>query len=414
MVNEIKKIATFNTKIEPYLKPTTDIGVGFYNLDVNTAELTFQITKDDYQLLLSKENANVFVYLRSEKGYHRLIEEEDINFKDPLNGLISFIVPKSFLAESTESTVYGQLYITVKKENEVPNDKSDTVALSKFKFDVGDALINKISGVEKIESLRLFTKLRDKIEEEVEEIKNSLKEGTDHVTKINEATEDGKKEIEILLKSSETQLSDASQKAITEVTSIKNATLNTIKNEKNKTLESFEERSESYLKDIRIEKELISTLLSKEGFVTKETYIEDNDSLKDYINEKFNEVKVEDSGWIKFNLEGEAVKDRHYKLSNQNGYNCSYKTIKHKNYVETLVRLNADNFESGDVIAKLPEGLCKSTQTEIIRTVPTNCGGAQIVLQPNGELAVWIVDTTKWTKERNSYIYGTLSFIEDN
>lgn len=414
MANEIKKNAIFNTKIEPYLKPTTDIGVGFYNLDVNTAELTFQITKDNYQSLVSKENTNVFVYLRSEKGYHRLIEEEDINFKDPLNGLISFIVPESFLAESTESTVYGQLYITVKKENEVPSDKSDTVALAKFKFDVDDALINRISGVEKIESLRLFTKLRDKIEEEVEEIKNSLKEGTDHVTKINEATEDGKKEIEILLKSSEAQLSDTSQNAITEVTSIKNATLNTIKNEKNKTLESFEEQSESQLKDIRIEKELISTLLNKEGFVTKETYIEDNDSLKDYINEKNSEFKVEDSGWVEFDLEGDAIKDRHYKLTGQNGFNCSYRIIKHKNYNETIVRLNGDNFESGDVIAKLPEGLCKSTQTEIIRAVPTNCGGGQVVLQPNGELTVWIIDTSKWTKERNSYIYGTLSFVEDN
>ena len=43
MNNGIEKIGIFKIKSEPYLKPISDIGIGFYNLDENTATLRFQL-----------------------------------------------------------------------------------------------------------------------------------------------------------------------------------------------------------------------------------------------------------------------------------------------------------------------------------------------------------------------------------
>ena len=37
------KEARITTVDEPYLKPISDEGIGFYNMDINTAVLTFQV-----------------------------------------------------------------------------------------------------------------------------------------------------------------------------------------------------------------------------------------------------------------------------------------------------------------------------------------------------------------------------------
>ena len=42
MDNGIDKKALFNLKSEPYLIPISDLGVGFYNLDENTAILKIE------------------------------------------------------------------------------------------------------------------------------------------------------------------------------------------------------------------------------------------------------------------------------------------------------------------------------------------------------------------------------------
>lgn len=43
---ELKKIGKIEVKNEPYLKPISDEGIGFYNLDDKTAVLRFYVTKN--------------------------------------------------------------------------------------------------------------------------------------------------------------------------------------------------------------------------------------------------------------------------------------------------------------------------------------------------------------------------------
>ena len=40
------KEARITTVDEPYLKPISDEGIGFYNMDINTAVLTFQVRRN--------------------------------------------------------------------------------------------------------------------------------------------------------------------------------------------------------------------------------------------------------------------------------------------------------------------------------------------------------------------------------
>lgn len=408
MSEEIKKIANIKVKNEPYLKPISNTGIGFYNLDENTGVLRFNITKDNKPLLVSDKNAKTYVYLESKNGSNQIVE--DIRYIDPLNGIVEIIVPIEFLQASTNSEVIGQIYITINKMNETYSEKSKTAVLSEFKFEVGDALINNVSGITKIKYIRMFDELKKIIDEKADEIIRQLENMEDYIVKVENATERGITQISDVITNGKKEITDLNKSTLNDIDEARLGSLNTLKLITDELNKNIRDNGNQYITDLRKEVTNIENIISDDGFVHSEDYEE----FKVFITDLCNSLKPVDSGWIPLELINGAVQDRHYKLTGQNGFNCSYKIIKHKNYNEIIVRLNADNFESGNVIAKLPEGLCKSTQTEIIRAVPTNCGGAQIVLQPNGELTVWIVDTTKWAKERNSYIYGTLSFVEDN
>ena len=50
----LKKEAKITVVDEPRLKPITDENIAFYNMDINTAVLTFQVRKQDYPLEKSK------------------------------------------------------------------------------------------------------------------------------------------------------------------------------------------------------------------------------------------------------------------------------------------------------------------------------------------------------------------------
>ena len=53
---ELEKVAKIDLEEEAYLKPISDRGIGFYNLDKNTAQFQFRVTKDNLPLLISTNN----------------------------------------------------------------------------------------------------------------------------------------------------------------------------------------------------------------------------------------------------------------------------------------------------------------------------------------------------------------------
>lgn len=399
---ELKKIGKIEVKNEPYLKPISDEGIGFYNLDDKTAVLRFYVTKNNEPLLISEENTETYIYLESSNGSNQVVE--NVRFIDPLNGVIEVTIPIEFLQASTNTTVIGQIYISINHRNQVDSDKSSTAVLTEFEFEVGNAIINKINGATKIKYIRMFDELKRQINARATEIQEQLDNLEDYVVKVKNASDEGITKIQIETKKGLDKLNQQHSKSVKDVEESLNAAKNTIQNLYEEYDNEIDTKGSQYLKDLRIEVRNIENILSQEGYVT----IDENRKIITEIQEKL----PESSDWIEYDLINGAIKNRHYKAEGQNGFNCAYKTIQHQDYKEVILRINADNFKSGTAIAKLPSELITSTQTALLRTVPVKACGAQLTIEPNGDVKVYISQSDQWSVSREAYIYGEIRMID--
>lgn len=399
---ELKKIGKIEVKNEPYLKPISDEGIGFYNLDDKTAVLRFYVTKNKKPLLISEENTETYIYLESSNGSNQVVE--NVRFIDPLNGVIEVTIPIEFLQASTNTTVIGQIYISINHRNQVDSDKSSTAVLTEFEFEVGDAIINKINGATKIKYIRMFDELKRQINARATEIQEQLDNLEDYVVKVKNASDEGITKIQIETKKGLDILNQQHSKSLKDVEESLSAAKNTIQNLYEEYDNDIETKGGQYLKDLRIEVMNIENILSQEGYVT----IYEHRKIFTEIQEKL----PESSDWIEYDLINGAIKNRHYKAEGQNGFNCAYKTIQHQDYKEVILRINADNFKSGTAIAKLPSELITSTQTAFLRTVPVKACGAQLTIEPNGDVKVYISQSDQWSVSREAYIYGEIRMID--
>ena len=142
----------------PYLKPLSDEQIVFYNLDVNTAMLTFQLKKVEYPLQISSLNSDIDLYVESENGSRITLGVTE--YVDSTNGIIRFVIDKDFLKASTDTWVKGQVRVKAV-------GRPDTVILNEFTFYVKDALINKIGADIKVRYIR-------QIDDLVEEAKKRM------------------------------------------------------------------------------------------------------------------------------------------------------------------------------------------------------------------------------------------------
>ena len=399
---ELQKIGKIEVKNEPYLKPISDEGIGFYNLDDKTAVLRFYVTKNNEPLLISEENTETYIYLESSNGSNQVVE--NVRFIDPLNGVIEVTIPIEFLQASTNTTVIGQIYISINHQNQVDSDKSSTAVLTEFEFEVGDAIINKINGATKIKYIRMFDELKRQINARATEIQEQLDNLEDYVVKVKDASDEGIIKIQIETKKGLDKLNQQHSKSVKDVEEFLNAAKNTIQNLYEEYDNEIDTKGSQYLKDLRIEVRNIENILSQEGYVT----IDEHRKIITEIQEKL----PESSDWIEYDLINGAIKNRHYKAEGQNGFNCAYKTIQHQDYKEVILRINADNFKSGTAIAKLPSELITSTQTAFLRTVPVKACGAQLTIEPNGDVKVYISQSDQWSVSREAYIYGEIRMID--
>lgn len=399
---ELQKIGKIEVKNEPYLKPISDEGIGFYNLDDKTAVLRFYVTKNNEPLLISEENTETYIYLESSNGSNQVVE--NVRFIDPLNGVIEVTIPIEFLQASTNTTVIGQIYISINHLNQVDSDKSSTAVLNEFEFKVGNAIINKINGATKIKYIRMFDELKRQINARATEIQEQLDNLEDYVVKVKDASDEGITKIQIETKKGLDKLNQQHSKSVKDVEEFLNAAKNTIQNLYEEYDNEIDTKGSQYLKDLRIEVRNIENILSQEGYVT----IDEHRKSITEIQEKL----PESSDWIEYDLINGAIKNRHYKAEGQNGFNCAYKTIQHQDYKEVILRINADNFKSGTAIAKLPSELITSTQTAFLRTVPVKACGAQLTIEPNGDVKVYISQSDQWSVSREAYIYGEIRMID--
>ena len=258
MENGINKNGFFDLKVEPHLKPISDLGIGFYNLDENTATLRFQLSNSTGLLLISENNLSVYGYFESSNG--SVSDVIELEIVDELNGVAEITLDQDFLQASTSTKVKGQLYIGVRNVDGRP-DYNEVAVLGEFTFEVADALINKISSFTKIEYIRMFSQLKAQIQKEVTDIQEAIKNGADYVaemqtvkeqgiTQINKTVTEGKTYIDNVIAQAQTNINDAATSAIGDVKTAKDNALSTMTNTMSEKVSEVENVSNNAVKHV--------------------------------------------------------------------------------------------------------------------------------------------------------------------
>lgn len=279
---ELNKIAQYKAKNEPYLKPISDLGIGFYNLDEQTATLQFQIYNEHGPLLISNENVDVHGYFESSNGSVSSVLE--IEVVDGLNGIAQITLEKEFLQASTSTKVIGQIYISVNNIENKP-EYNQTAVFGEFTFRVADSLINKVSSFTKVEYIRMFDRLREEIISRAKEMEQNVGKIETLVQEVNDAVADGKKDI----------------------IKVKNDSISKLEDIANTTNASVRQQASQAILDIQLIVDEYTTKL--------------NDETKDKIN-KVNEASDKVLKSIRQNnlVTSEQVNDwQKYKLTNDDG-----------------------------------------------------------------------------------------------
>lgn len=163
-----------------HIQNRLDTNIQFYNTDIGTADLVFNVTRNGSPLLVSSENADVFLILKNGKNYI----VDNVEPIDPMNGRLKYTIPNEFLGLTGK--VNGQLYIAV-------HGKEDIVTEVEFSFKIADSLINTIPAVDKINEIRTFQEFRENIMTTINEINEALANGEDYVSQMEGTKASGMK-----------------------------------------------------------------------------------------------------------------------------------------------------------------------------------------------------------------------------
>ena len=278
MENGINKNGFFDLKVEPHLKPISDLGIGFYNLDENTATLRFQLSNSTGLLLISENNLSVYGYFESSNG--SVSDVIELEIVDELNGIAEITLDQDFLQASTSTKVKGQLYIGVRNVDGRP-DYNEVAVLGEFTFEVADALINKISSFTKIEYIRMFSQLKAQIQKEVTDIQEAIKNGADYVaemqtvkeqgiTQINKTVTEGKTYIDSVITQAKTDLNNTKDDAIGEITTTSNNAKTSVNETADGVIKNINNVSDDVTKHVDDKLIEFNGLLETGGFLTPE------------------------------------------------------------------------------------------------------------------------------------------------
>ena len=278
MDNGIDKKALFKMKTEPYLKPISDLGVGFYNLDENTAIIQFQLTNDSGPLMLHENNIKSYAYFKSQNGSSS--DVIDLEIVDNYNGIVQITLPKDFLQASTDTKITGQVYIGVNNVSGKP-EYNEVAVFREFDFEVKDALINKISSFTKIEYIRMFDQLKARIEQQVKDIEEAIANGADYVAEmqsvlqrgietLNAIVSDGKTDIQTYINQAKSDLDNTKDSAVNDITTTSNNAKTSVTETADGVIKNINNISNDATEHIDGKVDEFNGLLETEGFLTPE------------------------------------------------------------------------------------------------------------------------------------------------
>ena len=249
MSNGIDKKALFKLKSEPYLKPISDLGVGFYNLDENTAILRFQLSNSKGPLLIHENNLTAYAYFESSNG--SVSDVIELEIEDSNKGIVTITLDSEFLHASASTSVKGQVYIGV--NNVDGNAEYNEVAVFReFTFEVADALINKISSFTKIEYIRMFSQLKMKIEQQVRDIEEAIANGADYVAEMKSVLQQGIETLNAIVASGKTDIQTYIAQAKIDLTKVKDEATEDVTTVSNNANTSVQDTATSAVNNINM------------------------------------------------------------------------------------------------------------------------------------------------------------------
>ena len=174
------KVSNINLETTASYQPLSNLNVRFWNQDVNTAELRFLITRNNFPLSLSKENVKIIIALEQGENF---ISSEDFIVSSEVDGVASFLIPKDFMAAAS-GEVTGQVYVGTLDSDEV-------VVQRKFTLQVENDLLSSIPSELKLQYIKTFSDLSDSISTKLLKIEEDMAAMEDYVAAVNQATTDG-------------------------------------------------------------------------------------------------------------------------------------------------------------------------------------------------------------------------------
>lgn len=324
---DIKKNGKLTLKDTPYFEPIDNTNISFTNMDIGTARITFRIMKHGLPLQVSDKNVYVYAYLESSNGSRAEVIE--LNFDDPINGLVSLQLHKEFLLAATNTTVKGQLYISMHKWNTVSDDFSDTVALQEFTFTVKDALVNQISGVTKIQYIRTFDQLKT-------EVKDRILELEEEVGRIETVSN----ELKELFRTTTQDIKDLKARTIAELDSKITSSNSAVDDKKTEILSELNTATTNAINQINNKKEEVLQLISDNNLVTNDMFVGFQNDIQESMDETLGEYlsqvnAVRDD----FQLTLDNLNWQKYKLTNNNGESITLASpvdLSDTTYLDTL------------------------------------------------------------------------------
>lgn len=212
----ITKIAKMTTEITADYQKLSDLNVAFYNQDVNTSILQFDVTRYNAPVALGKVNVEGYIVLLAADG-SRI--QDAVEITDEINGVIEYTIPKEFLKHT--GTAVGQIYIAVK-------GKDDTAVMRQFSFDINKDLLTGFSATKKLEYIKTFDDLTTFIKQRVDEIDAAIANGEDYVAAMEKAAEKGQKDIQAVATKATTNVNKAATDANKNITDTSNTAVATV------------------------------------------------------------------------------------------------------------------------------------------------------------------------------------------
>lgn len=310
---ELEKVGKLDLNEEPYLQPISNRGIGFYNLDKNTAKFQFVVQKDNKHLLISDKNVKGYAFFKAANGTEEKRPSTsgvlDVEFIDPMKGIIGITVPQWFLKNVVDSEVLGEIYLSLNDVNNVGKD--DTVVLGTFKFTVRDSLINQIESDIKVSYIRMFDELRSELEKKVQQLKQDIGDtqtlietirqtAEDYLVKINKAQADAIVSITDALMSSNQSIDLEREEALRQIDAKRDA----IKTDYDLASDTFKKTYDSNVDTFNSNVNQANTTIDEKVSSFKELLDNDGFTTPAYVEQKFT-----DANWQK------------YKLTNDDGTN---------------------------------------------------------------------------------------------